>query len=146
MTQTKVEASGLSGDFFDTSLGQRAGVFKETYAEHFPNNLVWEPWLRFHLSPYCVEDLAQNPDPSVKRGRKASPDGSLPTYTRSSGNLCLGVKAHMVQIEVVFHQRPLAASRRDAGNDGAAGKRGAGEDGRHCAGSSREAIQCCEGG
>lgn len=39
-----------------------------------------------------TKDLSQNPSPEVKRGRCSAIDGSLPTFTTSSSNLCHAVR------------------------------------------------------
>ena len=57
-------------------------------------------WIKDKLKPQTVrcghpsanfffKDLSQNPHPDVKRGRVSTNDGSLPTFTTSSGLLLL---------------------------------------------------------
>ena len=107
---TQVHFNGLIGDYFANALGNKADEFKQKYEEHFKDHQVWEHRLinscsatfftccfeqvssvifRYQINHLGAKDLSQNPDPSVKRGRKDGPNGSLPTFTRSSSHLSL---------------------------------------------------------
>lgn len=95
-----------SADMFENQLSMSGSKFKEEYEIRHGDAEVWvawayhfrdvnsnikgvgdSNWVRTLLHNVCArtQDLSQNPNPDVKRGRKS--DGSLPTFTTSSSCL-----------------------------------------------------------